>query len=87
MNSDKTISGQPWTRLKAGEPGFEDTEACSNDCFWVKSSRSQPVSAWTNREKELLKKLSPAYKDARRGACMLALAIKKPCAEVRVTFH
>jgi len=65
-----------------GEAGFPDSRICSEECFWKKSNRTSDVVQWSESEKQLLENLMPAYARSKRGACMLAIAVDRPCVEV-----
>jgi hypothetical protein len=83
MNQDKTITGEPWVEFQTRKPGFKDDKLCSDTCFWLKGNRPAIASAWSKEEISRFKTILPAYKDDKRGACMLALCVGKPCSEVR----
>ena len=83
MDDDNSISGTPWTRFKDDVPAFKDDELCSDTCFWSRKNRTTLTSAWSEGDTQLFHALAPAYVDIRRGSCLLALAIEKPCFEVR----
>ena len=79
MEDDGTITGSDPTK----KDGFREDELCSDLCFWKKSNRERSLSSWLPNEVELLETLLPTYIGLRRAACILAVAIAKPCAEVR----
>ena len=81
-NEDGTVSGQALIPISDLDSAFKDDELCSDSCFWLKANRSRPSSEFTAEEMGLLLVLLPAYKGNRRGACLLALAVEKPCVEV-----
>lgn len=81
-NEDGTVSGQALLTISDLDSVFKDDEFCSDSCFWLKANRSRSVSDFTAEDMGLLHTLLPAYRGNRRGACMLALAIDKPCVEV-----
>ena len=87
MNEDKSVSGQALITIDDSDCAFKDDEVCSDACFWLKSTRLRAVSEFTDEETELLHIFLPAYSHNRRGPCMLALAIDKPCVEVRELIH
>ena len=84
MNEDKSISGNSLIAVSGSDCAFQDDELCSDDCFWLKSNRLRALSRFADEETELLHTFIPAYGQNRRGPCMLALAIDKPCVEVRI---
>lgn len=86
LNQSGTISGEPWAKFRSEEPGLKDSEPCSNSCFWRKENRSMKSSTWSNKEIQVFNSLAAAYVVSRRGPCLLALAIDKPCSEVFTYF-
>jgi hypothetical protein len=82
LNQSNTISGEPWAKFQSEEPCFKDSEECSPSCFWRKANRSMKLSTWSNKEVQVFNTLAAAYVVNRRGPCLLALAIDKPCSEV-----
>ena len=81
-NEDGTVGGQALITISDLDSAFKDDELCSDSCFWLKANRSRSSTEFTAEEMELLHVLLPAYRGNRRGACLLALAIEKPCVEV-----
>ncbi|MCJ1438246.1 hypothetical protein MMC27_007634 [Xylographa pallens] len=82
INEDNSITGKPWALLKSEESGFKDEETCSDKCFWLKSNRSVLSSSWNDHDLKLFNTLLPAHEGNRRGSCLLALGMNKPCNEV-----
>ncbi|MCJ1390602.1 hypothetical protein MMC18_003463 [Xylographa bjoerkii] len=82
INKDKSITGKPWVVFKDEDSGFKDDEMCSDKCFWLKSNRSISSSSWTDYDLKLFNTLSPAHQGNRRGPCLLALGMSKPCNEL-----
>lgn len=85
-NKDGTVTGEAWIRFEESNPAYADNETCSVKCFWFKSNRHTSVAHWSKEDLDLLQTLLPAYKHAKRSACMLALAVEKSCAEVLTEF-
>ena len=84
MNDDGSVSGLPIDEMTDLDTGFVDNELCSDSCFWKKANRSGlNVTPWLDEDRVLLQALLPAYARNKRAACMIALAIQKPCVEVR----
>ena len=83
MNDDGSVSGLPIDEMTDLDTGFADNELCSDSCFWKKTNRSGlKVKPWLNEDRELVRELLPAYVHNKRAACMIALAVQKPCVEV-----
>ena len=82
QDADGSVSGQPLVPIRGFDHAFRDDEVCSTACFWVKTNRSVEVSEFSKQETEDFFTSLPAYYNDRRGACMLALFINKPCVEV-----
>lgn len=83
MNDDGSISGLRMDEMTDLDTGFADDEICSDSCFWKKANRSGlEILPWLDQDRGLLQALLPAYVRNKRAACMLALAIQKPCVEV-----
>lgn len=84
MNDDGSISGLPIDEMTDLDTGFADNELCSDSCFWKKTNRSgTEAKPWLDEDREILQALLPAYVRNKRAACMIALAIRKSCIEVR----
>ncbi|MCJ1402180.1 hypothetical protein MMC11_005400 [Xylographa trunciseda] len=83
INEDKIITGKPWAALKDEDSGFKDDELCSDECFWLKSNRSMLSSSWADHDLKLFNTLLPGHQGNRRGSCLLALGLSKPCYEPR----
>ncbi|MCJ1385394.1 hypothetical protein MMC17_008517 [Xylographa soralifera] len=84
INDDNSITGKPWALFKNQESGFKDEEMCSDECFWPKSNRSVSSSSWNDHDLKLFNTLLPAHQSNRRGSCLLALGMNKPCNEVYI---
>ena len=82
LNDDKSVTGQPLTAITDSDCAYKDDETCSKSCFWLKCNRVVETSDWPNEDVELFLTLMPAYMSNRRGPCMLALALQRPCVEV-----
>ncbi|MCJ1292454.1 hypothetical protein MMC34_004004 [Xylographa carneopallida] len=80
-NEDNSITGKPWALFKNEESGFKDDEMCSDECFWRKGNRSASSSSWDDDDLKLFNTLLPAHQDNRRGSCLLAFSMSKPCNE------
>ena len=86
QDEDGSVSGQPLIPIRGFDHAFRDDEICSKSCFWLKSNRSMDLSEFSDQEMEDLHISLPAYYNDRRGACMLALFIDKPCVQVGLGF-
>ncbi|MCJ1245215.1 hypothetical protein MMC30_002416 [Trapelia coarctata] len=82
MDDEKAVSGNPWSKFKDEDAAFKDDELCSENCFWLKKNRSTSSSAWSEEDTELFNTIAPAYVDIRRGPCLIAFAVEKPCYEI-----
>lgn len=83
MNDDGSVSGLRMDEMTDLDTGFADDEICSDSCFWKKTNRAGlDIMPWLDQDRVLLQALLPAYVRNKRAACMLALAIRKPCVEV-----
>jgi len=82
MDDDKIVSGKPWSKFKDEDAAFKDDELCSDNCFWLKKNRSTLSLGWSEEDTELFNTIAPAYIDIRRGPCLIAFAVEKPCYEV-----
>lgn len=83
MNDDGSVSGLRMDEMTDLDTGFADDEICSDSCFWKKTNRAGlDIMPWLDQDRVLLQALLPAYVRNKRAACMLALAIQKPCVEV-----
>ncbi|MCJ1287582.1 hypothetical protein MMC26_006934 [Xylographa opegraphella] len=82
INEDRSITGKPWAWFNNEESGFKDDEMCSDKCFWLKSNRFISSSSWNDDDLKLFNTLIPAHQANRRGCCLLALSMNKPCNEV-----
>lgn len=78
-----------------GDPGFEDDETCSDTCFWDVSNRSKHsvtditqsesrtrFAGWDQRDITLYKSMLEACLKIRRGPCLIASMITRPCSVV-----
>ncbi len=87
-NSDGTITGTiPKNQTTREKPSYADNQECSIDCFWKKENRVEAVPHWSEDRLDLFHALLPAWIDSRRGPCMIAWAVEKPCSEVFTMIH
>ena len=84
QDEDGNVSGQPLIPIRRFDHAFRDDESCSESCFWLKSNRLVDASEFSPQEMEDMFISLPAYYNDRRGACMLALFVEKPCVQVGV---
>ena len=85
MNDDGSISGLANDEMTDLDTGFSDDKLCSDSCFWRKANRAGlEVTPWAHEDRELFQALLPAYVHNKRAACMIALAVRKSCVEVRL---
>jgi SET domain/CXC domain len=75
-----------------GDPGFADTETCSGSCFWdvsyrpiysvAEHVRTQPLKRfinWAQKDVDLYRSMLTMCAQIRRGACIMAITVSKPC--------
>jgi hypothetical protein len=88
LNDDVSITGEPWTNFDHVVAGIPDEEVCEGlKCFWLKSNR-EPVNTstesteWSELQLHRLRKLMTNHCQQKRGACAMAITLRKPCNEV-----
>lgn len=88
LDDDGVVRGTELEYVRTNESFLDDTECCSETCFWRKrnraNSRGEEKVSWSKQESQAFDLLYPAYYTDRRGACMLARSkvINKSCAAV-----
>ncbi|KAI9706558.1 MAG: hypothetical protein M1836_003565 [Candelina mexicana] len=81
-NNDGTVTGINANDQNKERPAYPDSQECSTDCFWKKENRVEIVPQWPQHQLDLFDALLPAWVNSRRGPCMIACAVGKPCSEV-----
>lgn len=85
LRDDGDVIGPAWTNFRNSSAiGLEDTELCSDDCFWVKQARVLELSDWSQADKEAFTMLRPAFEYETRGPCLITQCgmIKQSCKEI-----
>jgi hypothetical protein len=78
-----------------GDPGLADTETCSESCFWDVCKRcdctvadavhAEPLKRfvdWSARDVTLYKSMLPTCVQIRRGPCIMAITLSRPCSKI-----
>lgn len=77
---------------ESGDPGYADGESCSDSCFWDVSNRFESTVAdiihsdpdkrllgWSQKDIILYRSMLAACIQARRGPCVMAIMLARPC--------
>lgn len=80
---------------ESGDAGFADEETCSESCFWDISNRAERTIAdlirtdpikrfvdWSGRDIKLYKSMLATCVQFRRGPCIMAITLARPCSVI-----
>jgi SET domain/CXC domain len=99
LHANGEVKGQYNVRKdkELGDPGFTDEETCSQSCFWDVSNRHQRTIDdlvhtesqsrfvdWSKKDIVLFRSMLAACTQIRRGPCIMASVLTRPCSVIFV---